>query len=77
MVRLISISIIANIIVAQVNSLALAYMRKEYDGEVYCMNLTCNNILVDCVFFKLNGTTDLTKGLIRTYYLYYNEVASY
>ena len=48
--------------IAQVNSSALAYEEREYDGEVYLMNLTCNNHLVDCVIFKLNGTTDLTRG---------------
>jgi len=34
----------------------------EYKGEVYRMNFTCNNSM-DCVYFKLNGTTDLTKGI--------------
>ena len=50
------------VMIAQVNSSALAYEEREYDGEVYLMNLTCNNHLVDCVIFKLNGTTDLTRG---------------
>ena len=35
----------------------------DYDGEVFRMNIVCDaNTNVDCVFFKLNGTADLTKG---------------
>ncbi len=27
------------------------------------MNISCsNNIAIDCLVFKLNGTTDVTKG---------------
>ena len=41
----------------------LTYNRTDYDGEVFRMNIVCdNNDLVNCVFFKLNGTTDLRKG---------------
>ena len=41
----------------------LPFNRTDYDGEVFRMNIVCDdNHLVDCVFFKLNGTTDLRKG---------------
>jgi len=34
----------------------------RYKGEVYHMNITCNNSM-NCVYFKLNETTDLTQGI--------------
>ena len=41
----------------------LTYNRTDYDGEVFRMNIVCDaNTNVYCVFFKLNGTTDLRKG---------------
>ena len=45
----------------------LTYNRTDYDGEVFRMNIVCDaNTNVDCVFFKLNGTTDLTRGIQLT-----------
>ena len=38
------------------------YERTDYDGEVYRMDINCSNTAIDCVYFKLNGTTDLTEG---------------
>ena len=42
---------------------SLLYNLMDYDGEVFRMNIVCDaNTNVDCVFFKLNGTTDLREG---------------
>lgn len=40
---------------------SLEYDRDDYDGEVYYMTFSCTTNPY-CVVFKLNGTTDLTKG---------------
>ena len=40
----------------------LAYDRLDYIGEVYRMNISCLNGDDGCLFFKVLGTTDLTKG---------------
>ncbi len=41
----------------------LPYERTDYDGEVYRMDINCSSTAVDCVYFKLNGTTDLITGI--------------
>ena len=46
------------------NDSAIAYRKEEYDGEIYHMTLICvNNHHVDCVFFKLRGTTNISEGI--------------
>lgn len=48
---------------SQVNYSELAYERSDYDGEVYRIDMMCDsNTAVDCVFIKLNGVADLTRG---------------
>ena len=47
----------------KVNKNAFPYEEMDYEGELYRMNISCEgNLNIDCVFFKLNGTTDLTGG---------------
>ena len=44
------------------NTSDLVYRREDYDGEIFRVDFDCDKIQVDCVFFKLNGITDLTRG---------------
>lgn len=49
-------------VLLQVNSSDLVYSRTDYTGELYNLNISCHVGLVDCVFFKVNGTTDIMRG---------------
>ena len=45
--------------------------KSGYEGELFRMNITCTmlNTGIGCLFFKLAGTADVTRGQEKTYKL--------